>query len=274
MKRLIHDNVAADGSIDNDKFVRAMLTKRNTPDQYSKLSPAEIVMGKRLRDNLPMIPKTLMVMNNPSVHPEWRKLWYQKESVMRDRCCKDLENIPSEKSRLPPLQVGQKVLIQNQAGRYPLRWDKSGTVGEVFPYDQYVIRVDGSNRLTRRNRRFLRAYKPAVSYDPLPNVTVDEDVLPEPDWGARGVNSGSKPLSSSPGEHIVPPGVEDDGFPLMEDSGRSLQEDSVPSNPVASPRPNKSVPRAAVRKSERASRGKTSRFDDFITGQGLEGVGE
>ena len=134
--------------------------------------------------------------------------------------------------------------------------------------------MDGSNRLTRRNRRFLRAYKPAVSYDPLPNVTVDEDVLPEPDWGARGVNSGSKPLSSSPGEHIVPPGVEDDGFPLMEDSGRSLQEDSVPSNPVASPRPNKSVPRAAVRKSERASRGKTSRFDDFITGQGLEGVGE
>ena len=77
--------MAAEGSIDNDKFVRATLTKRNTPDQYSKLSPAETVMGKKLHDNLPMIPKTLMVMNNPSVHPEWRKLWYQKKSVMHDR---------------------------------------------------------------------------------------------------------------------------------------------------------------------------------------------
>ena len=66
MKRLISDNITKDGSIDNDKFVRAMLTKRNTPDQFSKLSPAELVMGRKLRDNLPMIPKDMMVMHNPA----------------------------------------------------------------------------------------------------------------------------------------------------------------------------------------------------------------
>ena len=97
MKRLIHDNVAEDGSIDNDKFIRAMLTKRNTPDHFSRLSPAEIVMGHKLRDNLPMIPKNLMVMNNPAVSQVWRDLWYERESVLRDRCCKDLEPIASEK---------------------------------------------------------------------------------------------------------------------------------------------------------------------------------
>ena len=281
MKRLIHDNIAADGSIDNDKFVRAMLTKRNTPDQYSKLSPAEVVMGKKLRDNLPMIPKTLMVMNNPSVHPEWRSLWYQKESVMRDRCCKDLENVPSKKSKLQPLQVGQKVLIQNQTGKYPLRWDKSGTVGEVFPYDQYVIKVDGSNRLTRRNRRFLRAYKPAVSYDLVPNVNMDEDEIPEPDWGARGVGNRSKPsepLSSGPGEHVVPPAVVSDSLPSLENSSRRLQDDNagetMPCIPDRSPGPTVPVSKTVVRKSARANRGKTSRFEDFITGQGLEGIGE
>jgi len=32
---------------------------------------------------------------------------------------------------------------------------------EVLPHDQYVVRVDGSRRLTRRNRKFLRMYNPA-----------------------------------------------------------------------------------------------------------------
>ena len=46
-----------DGSIDTDKFVRAMLTKRNTPDSYSRLSPAKIVLGRKLSDALPVLPK-------------------------------------------------------------------------------------------------------------------------------------------------------------------------------------------------------------------------
>ena len=31
---------------------------------------------------------------------------------------------------------------------------------EVLPHDQFVVRIDGSRRLTRRNRRFLRMYNP------------------------------------------------------------------------------------------------------------------
>ena len=117
IKRLLHDNVTAAGTLDEEKFIRAMLIKRNTPDQFSKLSPAEIVMGRQLRDNLPMIPKNLMVMNNPVVNQDWRDLWYQRESVLRDRCCRNLEAIPSAKSCLKPLKVGQKVLLQNQRGK-------------------------------------------------------------------------------------------------------------------------------------------------------------
>ena len=32
-------------------------------------------------------------------------------------------------------------------------------VMEVLPHDQFVVRIDGSRRLTRRNRKFLRMYK-------------------------------------------------------------------------------------------------------------------
>merc|ERR1711888_247692 len=57
------------------------------------------------------------------------------------------------------LKVGDSVLIKNQEGNYPRRWDKRGQVVEVKSYDQYIIRVDGSRRLTRRNRKFLRKFE-------------------------------------------------------------------------------------------------------------------
>ena len=31
---------------------------------------------------------------------------------------------------------------------------------EVLPHDQFVVRIDGSRRLTRKSRRFLRVYNP------------------------------------------------------------------------------------------------------------------
>ena len=46
--------------------------------------------------------------------------------------------------------------IQNQAGPRAKKWDKTGMVVEVLPFDQYLVRVDGSGRVTRRNRQFLR----------------------------------------------------------------------------------------------------------------------
>ena len=42
------------------------------------------------------------------------------------------------------------------------KWDRSGTVVESTGHDQYRVKVDRSGRLTLRNRRFLRAYRPAT----------------------------------------------------------------------------------------------------------------
>ena len=62
------------------------------------------------------------------------------------------------------------VLIQNQdksSGR-PNKWDCQGKIIAAKPNDQYLIRVDGSGRLTLRNRRFLRKYslRSATILDP------------------------------------------------------------------------------------------------------------
>ena len=87
---MLHDNIKKDGSLDTDRFTTALMIKRNTPEYGSKLSPAEIVMGTRLRDALPMIPKDVMVMNNLSVNPAWRDVWSKTEAVMQNRYLKDL----------------------------------------------------------------------------------------------------------------------------------------------------------------------------------------
>ena len=52
------------------------------------------------------------------------------------------------------IHVGDHVRIQNQVGNHPNKWDKTGVVIEVHQYHQYVIRVDGSGRITLRNRKF------------------------------------------------------------------------------------------------------------------------
>ena len=37
--------------------------------------------------------------------------------------------------KMPPLSVGDKVLVQNQTGRVPNKWDMSGVIVECKPYD-------------------------------------------------------------------------------------------------------------------------------------------
>ena len=64
---------------------------------------------------------------------------------------------------LHPLCVGDHVLIQNQTGNHPKRWDKRGVVASYEGFDQYIVIIDGSRRLTKCNRKFLRHFEP---FDP------------------------------------------------------------------------------------------------------------
>ena len=54
--------------------------------------------------------------------------------------------------------------IQNQSGRYPTKWDKTGVMMEVKPHEQIVVKVDRSRRLTLSNRRFVRVLDPRKTF--------------------------------------------------------------------------------------------------------------
>ena len=56
-----------------------------------------------------------------------------------------------------PLEVGDRVRVQNQTGPHKTRWSRMGQVMEVNrAHDQYHVKMDGSRRTTARNRKFLR----------------------------------------------------------------------------------------------------------------------
>ena len=161
-KRLLMANVSPNGDLNNDSFLRAMLQLRNTPDPDCDLSPAEIVFGRRLRDAFAFVNR-LTTFSNRFIRRTWREAWRAKEDALRARAERTTVELYKGARPLHKLTNGDRVLIQNQAGRHPRKWDKVGTVVEVLSHDQYHVKVGGSGRITKRNRRFLRLVPAAAS---------------------------------------------------------------------------------------------------------------
>lgn len=166
-KRLLMTNTGPTGSLDHDSFLHAILQLRNTPDPDCSISPAEIVFGRPLRDAFSFVNR-LEKYSNPHIRPLWRQAWDAKEDALRTRMARTTETLKEHSHPLRPLAVGEHVFLQNQVGGSPKKWDRSGIVMETLGNDQYWVKVDGSGRLTRRNRRFLRAYTEST-----PKVTVN-----------------------------------------------------------------------------------------------------
>lgn len=85
-----------------------------------------------------------------------KKTWQSKEESLKTHYVKSLEKLGANSLLLQPLNVGDRVLIQNQAGQHPTRWRRSGIVVDTQRYDQYIVKVAETSRTTLRNRRFLR----------------------------------------------------------------------------------------------------------------------
>ena len=146
-KRIVLDNVAPSGSLDTDKIARAVLQYRNTPIQGLGLSPAQLLLHRQLRDCIPAHPS----LYKP--HKEWVTASYQREAMLSKRNTKLQLEYDRHTHNLRQLQLGDRVVLQDLKSK---RWTRSGVVVEILPHRQYHIRMDGSGRVTLRNRRFLK----------------------------------------------------------------------------------------------------------------------
>lgn len=156
IKRAIMENTGPNGTLNTDRFQRAILNYRNTPDRETGLSPAMCVFGRVIRDFIPVHPGRYLP------HPAWRETLIAREEALRNRHHKMCEKLSEHTQHLPALKVSDSVRVQNQRGPHPTKWDKTGVVIEVRQFDQYLIRIDGSGRVTLRNRKFLRKYIPII----------------------------------------------------------------------------------------------------------------
>ena len=92
--------------------------------------------------------------------PQWIMMREDREKALAKRYVTNMEKLTAGTKELTKLEVGDSVLVQNQVGNHPSKWDITGIIVETRDHDQYVVKVDGSGRMTLRNRKFLKKIKP------------------------------------------------------------------------------------------------------------------
>ena len=83
-KRLLQSNTGPDGTLNTDKFLRAILQLRNSPDPDCNLSPAQIIFGRPLRNAFGFV-NCLSKYSNEHIRPIWRDALAAKEEALRER---------------------------------------------------------------------------------------------------------------------------------------------------------------------------------------------
>jgi hypothetical protein len=106
-------------------------------DRDSKLSPAKPLLGRELRDFLSRPWSAL-------IGDMWMNLVDTRETAQARRAEHSEKEWPGHTMALAPLKVGDTVMLQNQSGNHPLRWDKRGTVLKCEGFDQCQVMIDRS----------------------------------------------------------------------------------------------------------------------------------
>ena len=145
-KRILMDNTGPAGSLNTDKVAVALLQYHNTPLRDINRSPAQLAAGRQLRDGIPVDKRHYRVCRN------WKRTLREREIKIAE-ANQHLINKQGNDRVLPPISIGEHVWVQNQATN---RWDRSGTVVEALDYRRYTVKLDGSGRLSQRNRKHLK----------------------------------------------------------------------------------------------------------------------
>ena len=140
-----------------DEYI-AMLEYRNTPVTGMKYSPAQLLMGRMLRDIIPTNPK-LFEPKLPENAKIMLKQRQQKQKMYYDKSAKDMK----------PLEPGDSVRY-----RHGKTWEPAVVVNKHDSPRSYIISTENGQSL-RRNRKHIMKTKEET----IPIVTEDEFVLPE-----------------------------------------------------------------------------------------------
>ena len=227
VKRMLQSNTSAVGTLNVDAFQRAMLIYRNSIDPETKASPAMVLFGRPLRDPIPA------PLGRYCPHQTWQETIANREKALAIRHSREREKWSEHTRDLKPLEVGDHVYVQNLVGNNPLKWERTGIVVEAMPFKQYRIKLDGSGRITLRNRRHLRKFTPFYR----PNVKTPAHAINTPAANtvpAEGPRQNQEPVDVS----NETPQVEPCSGPLDGEESVPAMATSLESPPSVEPPPS------------------------------------
>ena len=252
MKRIIRENVGSDGNLRTPKFVKAMLQYKNTPDRDWGVSPAECIFGRQLTDYLPVSKQNFLQNSNN----KWRRTLEERERALKPRYSALEKRWRENTKKLRPLDIGDRVTVQDRHGNTPNRWSRCGTVVGIGDFDDYTLKLDGSRATTRRNRRHLRKHKGAPT-----------NSAQWPDWTppATGKMAAAQPAaqptvqgtrSDEPAPTIAEPAAEDE--PAVD-----VETEVLDTSPDLHPEQSAVATETQQRVSTRSTKGQSTRYNDY-----------
>lgn len=137
-----------------DDVFKALMAYRSTPIEATGVSPAELLLGRKIRTCVPILPKSLM--------PEWPD---SDEIRRKDSTYKEYARMYYDKghgaSPLTELQPGDSVRIKTDKDKV---WSSTGTVQCNLGDRSYLVNTPQGNTF-RRNRRFLQRVDKNTAFD-------------------------------------------------------------------------------------------------------------
>jgi hypothetical protein len=146
VNRMLMIIMSTKGILDRGVVSRALLQLRNTQDRDSQLTPAKAHYEREFSDFLPRLVSALM-------WDMWMNLMDARETAQARRAKHSEKKWSEHMMTMAPLEVGDTVMVQNQSGNDPLRWDNRETVMKCEGFDQYQVMIDGSRRLTEQKKQ-------------------------------------------------------------------------------------------------------------------------
>lgn len=140
----------------------ALLEWRNTPSEQLKLSPVQVMYGRRTRSTLPTTDVLL--------RPENAILASQRLSSSKERQKQYYDRGSKER---PPMAIGQTVRFKTDPNSG--QWRK-GEITETLPYRSYNIFTDDGSNWRRTSRHVRLSHESPIVLDSTPTDVENNDV--------------------------------------------------------------------------------------------------
>lgn len=182
----------------DDKYL-SLLNYRKTPLESVNLSPAQLLMGRRPRNNLPTRTELLKSRNTRQNLNQQMKDIKEKQKLYYDR---------RHVKELPRLDIGDPVRVAPPENSNTKEWKPATVVEQHKQPRSYVVEFNNNQRL-RRNRKHLRRANANANRVPELeeelDIASDSEIMHDPPNMLQTTTTADKPVVTSSGRVVRKP---------------------------------------------------------------------